>query len=206
MLKSIIPLFVALLALAGCNDASTPKEGDKYSVVTTATENTADVVEVFSLACGHCRNMETMLPEIKKAAEVEIDKVHVTFNQSAQVAAYIFYTAAIQTDGSPDTELMEALFAYVQEKGDNVTEEERKSQLTEIFKKHNMASPYELTDEQHELIYKKLSEAETLVNNAQIASVPAFLVKGKYLVKTEAHESLEDMANTIRYLSKLESK
>jgi len=30
---------------------------------------------------------------------VNIDKVHVTFNESAQIAAYIFYTASIQTDG-----------------------------------------------------------------------------------------------------------
>lgn len=205
MLKSIIPLFIALLALTGCNDASTPKEGDKYKVVTETAIETSPVVEVFSLACGHCRNMEMMLPEIKKMAGVEIDKVHVTFNQSAQVAAYIFYTAAIQTEGMPAPELMEALFAYVQDTDDNATEEERKSQLTEIFKTYNLASPYELTEEQHKQVYQKLSDAEQLVANAQIASVPAFLVKGKYLVESSAHESLEDMANTIRYLSALEN-
>lgn len=205
MFKSIIPVFIALLALAGCNDASTPKEGDKYSVVATATENTANVVEIFSLACGHCRSMETMLPEIKKMAGVEIDKVHVTFNQSAQVAAYIFYAAAIQSNDTPDAELMEALFAYVQDKGDNVTEEQRKQQLNDIFKAHNLTSPFELTKEQHEKVYEQLSKAEVLVNNAQITSVPAFLVKGKYLVNTSAHESLEDMSNTIRYLVNLEN-
>jgi len=205
MFKSIVPLFIALLTLVGCNDASIPKEGNKYKVVAEATD-AAPVVEVFSLACGHCRNMETMIPEIKKIAGVEIDKVHVTFNQSAQVAAYIFYTAAIQTNGAPEPALMEALFAYVQDTGDTVTEEERKSQLTNIFKTYNLASPYELTEEQHKQIYQKLSEAEQLVSSAEIASVPAFLVQGKYLVESSAHESLEDMANTISYLSKLESK
>ncbi|RWX57111.1 thioredoxin domain-containing protein [Photobacterium chitinilyticum] len=205
MFKSIVPLFIALLALVGCNDASTPKEGDKYKVVAEAAD-AAPVVEVFSLACGHCRSMETMLPEIKKIAGVEIDKVHVTFNQSAQVAAYIFYTAAIQTNGAPEPALMEALFAYVQDTSDTVTEEERKSQLTGIFKTYNLASPYELTEDQHKQIYQKLSEAEQLVSSAEIASVPAFLVQGKYLVESSAHESIEDMANTISYLSKLESK
>ncbi len=205
MFKSIVPLFIALLTLVGCNDASIPKEGNKYKVVAEATD-AAPVVEVFSLACGHCRSMETMIPEIKKIAGVEIDKVHVTFNQSAQVAAYIFYTAAIQTNGAPEAALMEALFAYVQDTDDTVTEEERKSQLTNIFKTYNLASPYELTEEQHKQVYQKLSEAEQLVSSAEIASVPAFLVQGKYLVESNAHESLEDMANTISYLSKLESK
>ncbi|OLQ81157.1 peptide permease [Photobacterium proteolyticum] len=206
MLKSIIPLFIALLALAGCNDAATPKEGVKYKVVTETVENAAHVIEVFSLACGHCRSMETMLPEIKKLAGVDIDKVHVTFNKSAQIAAYIYYTVAIQSDGVPDAALMESLFAYVQDTGDTVTEDERKTLLTKIFATHNLTSPFELTEEQHKQVYKKLTEAEQVVTNAEIASVPAFLVQGKYLVESSAHESLEDMANTISYLTKLDNK
>ncbi|MGF1729886.1 thioredoxin domain-containing protein [Photobacterium kasasachensis] len=206
MLKSIIPLFVALLTLAGCNDAATPKEGVKYKVVAETVENAAPVIEVFSLACGHCRSMETMLPEIKKLAGVDIDKVHVTFNKSAQVAAYIYYTVAIQSDGAPDAALMESLFAYVQDTGDTVTEDERKTLLIKIFATHNLTSPFELTEEQHKQVYQKLTEAEQVVTNAEIASVPAFLVQGKYLVESSAHESLEDMANTISYLAKLDSK
>ncbi|WP_299021863.1 thioredoxin domain-containing protein [uncultured Photobacterium sp.] len=205
MFKSIIPLFIALLAITGCNDISAPQEGEKYTIV-NETVNTADVVEIFSLGCGHCRSMETMLPEIKKMAGVDIDKVHVTFNQSAQVAAYIFYTAAIQTDGKPDGALMEEMFAYVQDRSDNVTEEQRKAQLTKIFKSRDLSSPFDLTEEDQKQVYKKMNEAEKLVSNAQIASVPAFLVKGKYLVQTSAHESIEDMAETIRYLSTMESK
>lgn len=205
MYKLIISLFIALLAVAGCNDTSIPQEGDKYTIVATAAEDSAKVVEIFSLACGHCRNMEIMLPEIKKMAGVDIDKVHVTFNKSAQLAAYIFYTAASQTDGTPNAELMEALFAYVQDSSDNVTDEQKKQQLKDIFKAHNLTSPYDLTKEQHELVYQQLSEAEELVNKAQISSVPAFLVQGKYLVNTSSHESLEDMSNTIRYLATLEN-
>ncbi|GAB3524501.1 thioredoxin domain-containing protein [Photobacterium alginatilyticum] len=206
MLKSIIPLFVALLALAGCNDAATPKEGVKYKIIAETVENAAPVIEVFSLACGHCRSMETMLPEIEKLAGVDIDKVHVTFNKSAQIAAYIYYTVAIQNDGAPDAALMESLFAYVQDTGDTVTEGERKTLLTKIFATHNLTSPFELTEEQHKQVYQKLTEAEQVVTNAEIASVPAFLVQGKYLVESSAHESLEDMANTISYLAKLDGK
>lgn len=205
MLKSIAPLFLALLALTGCNDITAPQEGEKYTVV-TETANTPDVVEIFSLGCGHCRNMETLLPEIKKQAGVEISKVHVTFNQSAQVAAYIYYTAAIQTGGQPDHTLMEEMFAYVQDRSDNVTEEQRKEKLTKIFTSRELSSPFDLSEEQQKQVYKKMTDAEKLVANAQIASVPAFLVKGKYLVQSSAHESVEDMAETIRYLSTMDSK
>ncbi|MGF1788453.1 thiol:disulfide interchange protein DsbA/DsbL [Photobacterium swingsii] len=204
MKKILLPLFVSLLALVGCNDTSTPKEGVQYTTVATPiTSTTAPVMEVFSLACGHCRNMDKILPEIQKLADTDIEQVHVTFNESAQLGAYIFYTAAIQSNGHPKPELMEQLFAYTQDKPEGATEEDRKAQLVAIFNQHSLLSPYEISEEQHKQVFKEMAKAEQVVTNAEIASVPAFVVKGKYLVQSDAHESLEDLANTIKYLSQL---
>lgn len=190
-----------LVALTGCSENEMPKEGVKYTVVATPTEGVADVVEVFSLGCGHCRNMELMLPEIKKLAEVEIDQVHVTFNESAQYAAYLYYTAAVQSNGKPSPELKESLFGFVQEQAADLDEEGRKNKLDEIFSQYDLVSPFELNDEQKEQVYQQMTSANQLEQNAQITSVPSFLVKGKYLVQNGAHDSLEDLANTIRFLS-----
>ncbi|MGF1704128.1 thiol:disulfide interchange protein DsbA/DsbL [Photobacterium makurazakiensis] len=207
MFKLIIrftTLAALALALIGCGDSTTPQEGVNYTVVPNPTENAANVVEVFSLGCGHCRNMETMLPEIKKMAEVDIDQVHVTFNESAQIAAYIYYTAAIQMDGKPSPEMKEALFAYVQDSAHDMTDEARQAKLGEIFGEFGITSPFEITDEQKQAVYEQLQAANDLVVNAEINSVPAFLVQGKYLVENSAHENLEDLAGTIRYLSELQ--
>lgn len=202
-LKPALALLFTMVALVGCNDTNNPKEGDKYTQISTPISDMPMVVEVFSLSCGHCRSMETMLPEIKKMAGVDIDKVHVTFNESAQVAAYIFYTASIQTNGKPSDKLMEQLFAYTQETPETATEAEKKVILEEIFTSNNLLSPYGLSEEQHKQVYKKMTEAESIVANSQLASVPAFIVNGKYIVQSDAHQSLDDMANTIKYLTTL---
>ncbi|WEM43703.1 thioredoxin domain-containing protein [Photobacterium sp. DA100] len=199
--KIFASVLFLLVAVTGCSETDTPKEGVKYTLVATPTAGIADVVEVFSLGCGHCRNMELMLPEIKKLAEVDIDQVHVTFNESAQYAAYLYYTAAIQSSGKPSADLKEALFSFVQEQAAGLDEEGRKNKLDEIFGQHDLVSPFALNDEQKELVYQQMTNANQLEQNAQITSVPSFLVKGKYLVQNGAHDSLEDLANTIRFLS-----
>ncbi|MGR5065214.1 DsbA family protein [Photobacterium sp. DNB22_13_2] len=199
--KILASTLFLLVALTGCSESEIPKEGEKYTVVATPTEGIADVVEVFSLGCGHCRNMELMLPEIKKLADVDIDQVHVTFNESAQYAAYLYYTAAIQSNGKPAAELKEALFAFVQDQAADLDEESRKNKLDEIFSQYDLVSPFDLSDEQKEQVYQQMTNANQLEQNAKITGVPAFLVKGKYLVENGAHDSLEDLANTIRFLS-----
>lgn len=199
---TLIGFMTALfIAVVGCSEQNIPQEGVKYTVVKTPTPDAASVVEVFSLGCGHCRNMEKMLPDIQKLAGVNIEQVHVTFNQGAQVAAYMYYTAFIQTDGKPSPELKEDLFRFIQEDSTALSEDERQTALNAIFNKYKLQSPFQLSESQREEVYQHLTQANQLEANAGITSVPTFLVKGKYLVQNSEHESLEDLANTIRYLS-----
>lgn len=219
--KPLVLLFVSFFVLAGCSDDGSPKEGNQYSIIPTPMAEMPDVVEIFSLACGNCRNMETMIPAIQDMAKVDILKTHVTFNESAQRAAYVYYAAEIQSDGKPSTEMMEELFAYTQEGGDEhnhaaeegkeaeepaeaMTPAQKKAQMIAIFEKYNMKSPIDLSEAEHEAVYQKMLGAETIVTNTNIASVPAFLVKGKYLVNSAAHETLEELSATIAYLNGLE--
>ncbi|GHA42921.1 thiol:disulfide interchange protein DsbA/DsbL [Photobacterium aphoticum] len=200
-IKFLAPAALLLAMLAGCTDNNVPKEGTEYTVVPTPTKNVDNVVEVFSLGCGHCRSMETMLPAIKKLADVDVQQMHVTFNKSAELAAYIYYTAAIQTNGKPSPELKEALFSFVQDQSADMSEEDRQAKLNEIFAQYGLISPYALSEAQREQVFKLLTESRELETNAEITSVPSFLIQGKYLVNNAEHESLEDLANTIQYLS-----
>ncbi|WP_017221402.1 hypothetical protein [Moritella dasanensis] len=220
--KPLFFVFVSLFVLAGCSEDSNPKEGSEYTVIPTPMSDLPDVVEIFSLACGNCMNMESMIPTIEKMTKIEIAKTHVTFNESAQRSAYVYYAAAIQNGGKPSHEMMTDLFAYTQSGAgaDNhdhgegqaeaeepavaMTPAEKKAEMIAIFEKYNMKSPIDLSEAQHEAVYQQMVKAETVVTNANIASVPAFLVQGKYLVNSAAHKTLEDLAATITYLNTLD--
>ncbi|PSV27304.1 MULTISPECIES: thiol:disulfide interchange protein DsbA/DsbL [unclassified Photobacterium] len=199
--QSFFVVLLAALTLTACSDSKTPQEGDKYSIIPTPMPNMPAVTEIFSLSCGHCRNMEGMLPEIQKLTNTKnINQVHVTFNESAQKAAFIFYAAMIQTNNEPSHKLVEALFSFVQDSPKDMTDAQRKVALSKIFHDNGLKSPYELTKQQQAEIFKLLQQSEDTVRNAALQSVPAFLINGKYLVNTSAHDSLQDMANTITYL------
>jgi len=220
--KPILLLFVSVFALAGCSEDNSPKEGTQYEIIPTPMADMPDVVEIFSLACGNCRNMESMIPAIEDMTKIHMAKTHVTFNESAQRAAYIYYAAENQSNGNPSPEMMAELFAYTQDGGDEhdhghgegegketeepaevMTPEQKKAQMIAIFAKYNMKSPIDFSDAEHEAVYKKMLSAQEIVTNANISSVPAFLVKGKYLVNSSAHKTLEEMAATISYLNGL---
>ncbi|EAR55420.1 hypothetical disulfide oxidoreductase [Photobacterium sp. SKA34] len=199
--QSFFVVLLAALTLTACSDSKTPQEGDKYSVIPTPMPNMPAVTEIFALSCGHCRNMEGLLPEIQKLSDTkDINQVHVIFNESAQKAAFIFYAAMIQTNNEPSHKLVEALFSFVQDSPKDLTDAQRKAALAKIFHDNGLKSPSELTKEQQAEIFKLFQQSEDIVRNAALQAVPAFLINGKYLVNTSSHDSLQDMANTITYL------
>ncbi|KLV05211.1 peptide permease [Photobacterium aquae] len=200
LLTFLAPLTLVAALLGGCSDSNVPKEGEQYTVVPTPTENVADVIEVFSLGCGHCRNMEQVLPTLKELAKTDVEQMHVTFNESAQIAAYMFYTAAFQMDGKPSPEIKEDLFAFIQGGSEGLDATQREAKIKEIFSKYNIKSPFDLTETEQQTVYNLMKTANEFENNARVTSVPVFIVKGKYMIQSDKHESVEEIATTIRYL------
>ena len=58
--------------------------------------------------------MEASIPELEKLTGQDIGKVHITFNDQAQVAALIYYAAVMQLNHTPDEAMMKDLFAAIQ--------------------------------------------------------------------------------------------
>lgn len=205
MFKSILKgcvLIAATIALSACdNGNSQPQQGKQYEVLPVYLQeyNVAPLTEAFSLNCGHCRSMEEFVPKIESLTDQKVEKLHVTFNESAQVSAIIFYTAVMQLDGTPDKAFMADLFAAVQ-MGADATEEERLAAVNNAFSSRNLKSPYQLEKDQQAKLFDYLDKAEQITTKGQINSVPAFIVNGKYQVITGGHETVEAMADTINYL------
>lgn len=196
--RFFLPL-IAVLALAGCSEEA-PKS-PKYTTLDTpmTVQDLPVVTEVFSLSCGHCRSMEAAIPAIESAANVKIGKAHVTFNESATLAALIYYTAMTQVDDNPPAGLTEDLFKFVQEQQSEDNEKNR-AMLNELFEKYGLTSPFDLTEAQQQQMFAEMEKADQITVESEITSVPTFIVNGKYVVNTSAHENAQDLADTLKML------
>lgn len=200
-IKKVLISFTFIFFVAACSKAPEPTEGEQYQLLPETLNSTqfAPVTEVFSLTCGHCRNMEDVLPELQKAVGQDIKKMHITFNQSAYVAAILYYAAEMQSGGTPDHQFMLDLFAAMQ-MPQGTTSEQQKTAMIAVFEKRGLVSPINYTEQQMAELTKKVDAIMLLSEQTKIQSVPTFIVKGKYQVISSGHEGTEDMAKTIKYL------
>ncbi len=203
MLNKLVRLFLLgtfTLFVAACSDSNTPQLGKQYSALPSDLSefNLSPITEVFSLTCGHCRNMEASIPEIESLTKQKVGKVHVTFNQSAQVSAMLYYAAVMQVEGQPDHELVAALFEVVQQQ--EGTMDQKQERIEEVFVSRGLVSPYRFDSSHVAELEQHMTFADDVSKKADINSVPSFIIKGKYLLITEGHEDIKDLATTINYL------
>lgn len=201
LLSKISALVIASLLLLGCSENTVPQQGTQYQLLPADVSNygVSPVTEIFSLSCGHCRKMESALPQIEALTSQKIGKLHVTFNESAQIAAMIYYAAEMQLNDTPDHAFMDDLFAAVQMgKGSTITE--RQSAIENAFQSRDLVSPYQFNKEQQETLFTYLEKAQHVSIAGEINSVPTFIVNGKYQVLTAGHDNIEAIATTISYL------
>ncbi|CAE6937949.1 COG0526 Thiol-disulfide isomerase and thioredoxins [Vibrio sp. B1FLJ16] len=205
MFKNILKGFAfiaAVTALSACDSGnSQPLQGKQYELLPISLQEyqLAPVTEAFSLTCGHCRSMEEFIPQIESLTNQQVEKMHVTFNESAQISAIIFYAAVMQLEATPDKAFMADLFAAVQMAPD-ATAEERQAAVEKAFDSRNLISPYQLDKAQQTQLFEYIKKAEAITTRGQINSVPTFIINGKYQVISSGHESVEAMAETINYL------
>lgn len=196
-----LTLVILTFGLAGCSESTEPTEGKHYEPlpVNLSTFRVEPVIEVFSLHCSHCRKMEEALPELEQLVGQSFGKVHVTFNESAQVGAMIYYSAQMQLGHTPDHAMMTELFAAAQ-MGDGASLDDKKQAIDAAFETRNLTSPYNLDNDQQSQLFKKIERAHEMTTQGQINAVPMFIVKGKYRILTSAHSDIADIANTIQFL------
>ncbi|GAM59732.1 thiol-disulfide isomerase [Vibrio ishigakensis] len=200
--KTFALLICSLFFITACSENSTPELNKQYTQLPNDLSDMLDkpVVEVFSLTCGHCLQMEKFLPEIETRINQPIGKVHVTFNESAQMAAMFYYAAEMQSqDGKVAPEMMHDLFNIYHAEQDK-SSDERKASLVQAYTERGMVSPYDLSKEQQEELFGRVGDAIKISEKGMINSVPTFIVNGKYMVLTSAHNDVDAIANTINYL------
>jgi len=200
-MKKLLSALLVIFTLAACSKDPQPIEGTHYKLLPETVNSTqfAPITEVFSLTCGHCRAMEDILPTLQETLEHDINKMHITFNQSAYVAAMFYYAAVDQIGGIPDHQFMLDLFAMMQMPTD-ATQQQQEAAMIHTFESRGLISPIKYSDQQLAQLTQKVDAIMLLSEQTGIQSVPTFVVNGKYQVLTAGHDEKEQIANTINYL------
>jgi len=200
-LKKLLSTLMVVFTLAACSETPDPIEGTHYKRLPESLNSSqfTPITEVFSLTCAHCRAMEEILPTLQAALEHDINKMHITFNQSAYVAAMFYYAAVDQVGGIPDHLFMQDLFAMMQMPA-HTTQEQQEAAMIHAFESRGLISPIKYNQQQLAELSQKVDAIMQLSEQTQIQSVPAFIVRGKYQVISSAHDKKEQIANTINYL------
>ncbi|MGF1683928.1 thioredoxin domain-containing protein [Photobacterium minamisatsumaniensis] len=195
-----IAIFLPNLSQAG---RPTPEEGVKYFNLKREVPNAPNIAKVFALSCPACAKINRLTGDIETLAGIKIYKIHAVFNESTKNDAKFYYTAVTQTGNQPSEKFMEAAFAlYHSEILSEASQVDIESKYT-ILKNAKLNNYKDLTAAQKTDVNIQLLQAERFTQEANVYSIPSFIVKGKYLINLKAHTSVEDLAITIKYLNEM---
>ena len=174
------------------------KEGLDYEIRATNKTVEPEIREFFSFFCSHCFAMEKPFSQM---AEFFKGKVKFIVNPVGLIGGDVgvesqkAYAVAINLE--IEDELKEELFNRIHVKQDIPEDHDY---FAELFESLGVPS------EKYEQIYNsfvtqaKVAEYDRHTKEMKIEAVPEIVVNGKYLVKTDNLESIEDYESIVSYL------
>lgn len=174
------------------------KEGLDYEIRATNKTVEPEIREFFSFFCSHCFAMEKPFSQMaeffKGKAKFIVNPVGL-IGGDVGVESQKAYAVAINLE--IEDELKEELFNRIHVKQDIPEDHDY---FAELFESLGVAS------EKYEQIYNsfvtqaKVAEYDRHTKEMKIDAVPEIVVNGKYLVKTDNLESIEDYESIVSYL------
>lgn len=174
------------------------KEGQDYEIRATNKTVEPEIREFFSFFCSHCFAMEKPFSQMaeffKGKAKFIVNPVGL-IGGDAGVESQKAYAVAINLE--IEDELKEELFNRIHVKQDIPEDHDY---FVELFESLGVPS------EKYEQIYNsfvtqaKVAEYDRHTKEMKIDAVPEIVVNGKYLVKTDNLESIEDYEALVSYL------
>lgn len=174
------------------------KEGLDYEIRATNKTVEPEIREFFSFFCSHCFAMEKPFSQIaeffKGKAKFIVNPVGL-IGGDVGVESQKAYAVAINLE--IEDELKEELFNRIHVKQDIPEDHDY---FAELFESLGVPS------EKYEQIYNsfvtqaKVAEYDRHTKEMKIDAVPEIVVNGKYLVKTDNLESIEDYESIVSYL------
>lgn len=174
------------------------KEGQDYEIRATNKTVEPEIREFFSFFCSHCFAMEKPFSQMaeffKGKAKFIVNPVGL-IGGDVGIESQKAYAVAINLE--IEDELKEELFNRIHVKQDIPEDHDY---FVELFESLGVPS------EKYEQIYNsfvtqaKVAEYDRHTKEMKIDAVPEIVVNGKYLVKTDNLESIEDYEALVSYL------
>lgn len=174
------------------------KEGLDYEIRATNKTVEPEIREFFSFFCSHCFAMEKPFSQMaeffKGKAKFIVNPIGL-IGGDVGVESQKAYAVAINLE--IEDELKEELFNRIHVKQDIPEDHDY---FAELFESLGVPS------EKYEQIYNsfvtqaKVAEYDRHTKEMKIDAVPEIVVNGKYLVKTDNLESIEDYESIVSYL------
>lgn len=174
------------------------KEGLDYEIRATNKTVDPEIREFFSFFCSHCFAMEKPFSQMaeffKGKAKFIVNPVGL-IGGDVGVESQKAYAVAINLE--IEDELKEELFNRIHVKQDIPEDHDY---FAELFESLGVPS------EKYEQLYNsfvtqaKVAEYDRHTKEMKIDAVPEIVVNGKYLVKTDNLESIEDYESIVSYL------
>ena len=174
------------------------KEGLDYEIRATNKTVEPEIREFFSFFCSHCFAMEKPFSQMaeffKGKAKFIVNPVGL-IGGDVGVESQKAYAVAINLE--IEDELKEELFNRIHVKQDIPEDHDY---FAELFESLGVPS------EKYEQLYNsfvtqaKVAEYDRHTKEMKIDAVPEIVVNGKYLVKTDNLESIEDYESIVSYL------
>lgn len=191
-------LLVLLIFFISSAQARDYKEGLDYEIRATNKTVEPEIREFFSFFCSHCFAMEKPFSQMaeffKGKAKFIVNPVGL-IGGDVGVESQKAYAVAINLE--IEDELKEELFNRIHVKQDIPEDHDY---FAELFESLGVPS------EKYEQIYNsfvtqaKVAEYDRHTKEMKIDAVPEIVVNGKYLVKTDNLESIEDYESIVSYL------
>jgi peptidyl-prolyl cis-trans isomerase A (cyclophilin A) len=176
------------------------KEGVHYqkleSPLPLSNSNKVEVISAFSYGCGHCYGAYAQVEAWKKGhlKEVEFSYFHAVWNKSMRVFAQTYYTAIeLKIQQKIHVPLFEAIVI-------NQVKLESKEELADFFENYGIEKQKFIKVFESQRIIKRVIQAERLTKKFQLASVPEFIVAGKYRVNPMRSGGQNEMFELLDFL------
>ncbi|OBT26632.1 peptide permease [Vibrio tasmaniensis] len=194
-LQAVVFLFASVI-FSSIAYAS-PTEGEQYSILDNPYSTAHQIDKFFSLTCTPCWQMTELLKEKEQSGELVLHRTHVIFNESTLQAASLYYTVLVQQPNLSH-ELLNELFSLVQ-----TNSPLQQADIDVFFKKHNLVTKENMTKSQQQQWATYVKDAADKTEQTAIVSIPSFIINGRYMVNLRGHSSMDELLETLKYLSDL---
>ena len=197
-MKQLLFAFTLLLGASFVNASDTFNENEHYQALNTTQSANSKVVEYFSYYCPFCYNFEPIVAELKLALPegVNLQKIPVAFH-GGPLAPDVQRAHAMAETLKVAEQFSTALFAQIHQQR---KPPQNRDALKQLFAELGVDSDKFAANFSSLPVNSLVNEYELAIGNANIRSVPTFIVNDKYLVNISAVSSQQQFNELVNYL------